>query len=342
MNPTKTLATNFTNEELHELIDRILHLHSGTYLYGGVSGNCSIIRSAYGNGDVTNYRLLQQKCFDAVNRKQLSRNQNYAQIVNTVFSTPPFTRRAGSDANMDIVLTEVIARQIFPGGAGGVLSEANLSDVINDVWDSLSDSNQGAVAASDAAKRRLRQISEMTGGDGVNPGTRGFSIQRPRPDGLGGIQRIAYDPDGRLHDPVRGQVQMSRSIVGFRDAGAPGGFDSLSNEAVDALYQEWVASERFKKMSVEELRAAVKEGKGATTNFGKPSLQLPSLIDSDEGALINERTGEEIKTQKELIRYINNPNDPYAGRRLITHRSSGRVIPAKKARFESVIRGDVG
>lgn len=117
----------------------------------------------------------------------------------------------------------------------------------------------------------------------------------------------------------------------------------MSDAEVENLWNLFRTSQDLKSKSVEELRAIVKSGSHSDLHGNHQSIRLPSTgAAADEGALINEQTGAEIKTQKELIRYINNPNDPYAGRRLITHKASGKVIAAKRQRFEKVIRGELG
>jgi hypothetical protein len=78
---------------------------------------------------------------------------------------------------------------------------------------------------------------------------------------------------------------------------------------------------------------------GATNIFGNnPNMVVEAPA---QAQLINPETGVEFK-QKELIRAINNPRDPFYGRRLISDPNTKKTIPALANRFTEIIRGENG
>lgn len=80
-----------------------------------------------------------------------------------------------------------------------------------------------------------------------------------------------------------------------------------------------------------------RKSNGATDVFGK-NVRVPSVVAPEgEQQLINPETGREF-TQREQIRFINSA--PYAGRNLLTQ--NGGIVAWKRARFEKIIRGELG
>lgn len=323
------METQESIQEMMDTVNQVFHLSPKSYLYGGVTANNHIVyqsrvkaigQRGWSEWDVD---LIYQDILRLIEARSLAQNQKYVDVFRAVFSGDA-RAKAGSTANQDLILTELINRAL-------PLTEDNLSQVLGAIWDSLADSPQAA-AESEQERLRARRIAEMVG----DPPSHGFSVQI-------GPRRYAFSKDGRPHDPNRGMAQgFSLAAKGAWSPGEGMSFAEMSDTEVDALYQEWRTTNELRSMSTEQLRKLVKEG-GHTDLWGNhQSVQLPSAEARDEGALINEKTGEEITTRKELLRYISDPSDPYAGRRLITHRSSGKVIAAKRQRFEEIIRGERG
>lgn len=317
-----------TEKELenYNLVNRAFHGNKDTYLFGGLEANVAPAYNALNN----DYERVDWMKFDTyrihnviarmANQGAFVTNQRYLDVINSVFSDEQFQRK-DTEAGRDWVIVELVKSGQWPPTTEVV------SQILIDAWDQLPDN--GTFRDNKAADdQRNAQIAEMTGN-----GEHGFSIQR-------GPRKFAYEKDGRAHDPMAGQAKgFSLGIQGpwSRGAGSKS-FDEMSNEEVNALYQEWKTTTDFRNMSKEDLRKLVRSN-GATDLFGKNVRVLSVAAPDGEQQLINEATGKEF-TQRELIRYINAA--PMNGRNMLVNPNTGRMIPWKKERFERIIRGELG
>lgn len=311
-------------QERLSFIDRVLHLDPTTYIYGGVIANADMayqhIEADYTRTDYLKWDIqnVHNKILNLVAQRGLIQNPRYVDVFVTVLNDPQFARKSGLAANEAMIFQELVNRDL-------PCTAENVSQTIVDLWDQLADNSQYRENKADS-DRRHAQIAEMTGS-----GTHGFSIQR-------GPRKFAYEKDGRTHDPNRGMAQGSS--MALRGAWSPSqgkAFAEMSNEQVNALYQEWKVSNNLRNMSIEDLRKLVRSN-GTTDVFGK-NVRVPSVVAPGPDVLLeNPATpGQEFK-QRDLIRYINAA--PYNGRNLITR--NGRVVPELRKRFEEIIRGERG
>ena len=305
-------------------VNRVFHLDKGTYLFGGLEGNISMvfddIEADYSRTDFLKWDIqnIHRVAVKATGSGALCANPRYVEAFQEAFSGDA-AQKSGIGANEQMVIGELVKRDL-------PCTSENILSVISELWDALAD-NPAYTQQQTAKDLRARRISDMTGG-----GQHGFSVTV-------GPRKYAFDSRGRTFDYQRGMAQgFSLAAKGAWSPGYGGGFDSMSDADVENLWNLFCTSQDLKSKSVEELRAIVKNGGHSDLHGNHQSIRLPSAGTRDEGELINPETGREF-TQRELIKFINNPNDPYAGRRLITHKTSGKVIAAKKARFEEVIKG---
>lgn len=324
------METTARREERLALIDRVLRLSPKTILYAGVGANISVIESEIQrqvrDGGVEwlkwDAQNVHRTAVAAVQRGALAPNPRSVEAFQIAFSNKDAIQKSGIGANEEMILSALASRSLD-------CTAANILALIGELWDQLAD-NTAYTQQTTANNLRARRIAEMVG----DPPSHGFSVQI-------GPRRYAFDKFGRSFDYQKGMAQGQGSLAatGPWSAGQ-GGFDSMDDDTLAQLYENWRASQDLRSLSKEQLREIVRKGGHSDLHGNHQSLRLPSTdATADSGALINEQTGEEITTQKELIRYINNPNDPYAGRRLITHKSSGKVIPAKRQRFEETVKG---
>lgn len=313
--------------ERYNLVNRVFHLDKNTYLFGNLECNVAQPFDAI-NRDIESSFLkwdidrIHDVIVRMANQGKFIQNQRYVDAFQQVFADPQFQRKAGIVSNDSLILEELVKRGWWP------CTTEYVSQCAIDLWPSLADNSTFRENQAETNKRNS-QIAEMTGGN-----QHGFSIQR-------GPRKTAYDKSGRVHDPMQGQAQgLSLGISGpwSRGAGSKP-FSEMTNQEVQVLYDAWKVSSDLRNMTREELREIVKN---KSNPYGtKPTLQLPNVAAPDGQLLINPSTQREF-TQRELIAYLNNPNDPYAGRKLLTNPNTGRLIPWKKERFEKIIRGELG
>lgn len=309
-------------------VDRVLHLDKDTYLFGGLEGNISMIfdaieadytRTDFLKWDIQNIHRVAVK---AARSGALCANPRYVEAFQIAFSGDA-AQKSGIGANEQMVIGELVKRDL-------PCTSENVLQIIGELWDSLADNPQ-YTQQQVASGLRARRIAEMVG----DPPTHGFSVQI-------GPRRYAFDKFGRPNDYQRGMAEgFSLAAKGAWSPGQGKSFSEMSDAEVENIWNLFRTSQDLRSLSKEQLREIVKKGGTTDLHGNHQSIRLPSAGTRDEGELLNPDTGREF-SQKELIHFINNPNDPYAGRRLITHKTSGRVIAAKKARFEEVIRGDRG
>ena len=313
-------------QERLALINRVLHLDAATYIFGGLGANVGLIESEINRDyerpdfmkwDATSIHRIAVKL---AQRGALAPNPRYVEAFQVAFSGDA-SQKSGIGANEQMILAELSSRGIE-------CTPENILQIIGEKWDSLADNPQYAQQQV-ASGLRARRIAAMVG----DPPTHGFSVQI-------GPRRYAFGKDGRPHDPNRGMAQgFSLAAKGAWSPGQGKSFEQMSDAEIENIWNLFRTSQDLKSKSVEELRSIVKNGGHSDLHGNHQSIRLPSTGTSrDEGELINPETGVEF-TQRQLIAYINNPNDPYAGRKLITHKTSGRVIAEKRQRFEEIIKG---
>lgn len=308
-------------------VDRVLHLDKDTYLFGGLEGNISMIFDAieadYTRTDFLKWDIqnVHNVILKLVAQQALVQNPRYVNAFATVFSDPQFARKSGLACNESMIFHELVNRDL-------PCTAESVSQIVCDLWNSLADNSTYRENKADS-DRRARQIAEMTQG-----GTTGFTVQISN-------QKIAFTKTGQKFDPMHGQAQgLSMGIQGpwSRGAGSKP-FSEMTNQEVQVLYDAWKVSSDLRNMTREELREIVKN---KSNPYGtKPTLQLPHVAAPGEQQLINTATQREF-TQRELIAFLNNPNDPYAGRKLLTNPNTGRLVAWKRERFEKIIRGELG
>lgn len=304
-------------EQQRELVDGILALRPETYLYSGLGGNVELIRSAYHgafDGSAASYRAISQAAIDAVKRGQLQPNPRYVEAFQEAFSGDA-AQKSGLGCNESILIEQLVARRL-------PCTFENISALISEFWESLAD-NPAHTQQQFVSDLRARRIAEMT-----NNGTTGFSVQV-------GPRKYAFDSQGRSFDYQRGMSQGGSLAAKGPWSAGQGGFDSMDDDAVATLYEQWRTTNDLKNMSVEELRKVVKSN-GATDIFNK-NVHAPDSVPDPQDRLYHPVTGEAFGL-KSLVKYINEA--PYNGRNLISR--NGRVVPRLRQLFEQTIRGEFG
>lgn len=303
------------------MIDRILHSNVASYVYGGFMPNIQIGVNAVNENPVPAeerwfQEIVQGVVFgiaDATNRGlpdqrfTFCRNPRYDETLEAAYERYSLAR---NESVQGLIIGAVYEHGVNLGDTLATLDVLAQPEVFAKLPKSQAYvQTQGALAA------RQRKISELTSG-----GAKNFTIQTPNGNS------IRYDTKGFI-------VEFSSS-GGLRRSGP--GFEGMDDAAIDTLYTQFQDQQRFKSMSVEELKAVVRDS--VQQNYAdkyriNPQTGMPVAHEAPTETLIDFRDGSVIDTRRKLIAFIN--ASPENSRRLLTQ--NGKSVPSKIRAFELLL-----
>lgn len=302
------------------MIDRILHSNVASYVYGGFMPNIQIGVNAVNENPVPPDERWFQEVVQGVifaiadgsnkgisQRFTFCRNPKYDATLQEAYKHYNLAR---DESVQGLIIGAAYEHGVNLADTLAVLDVLALPEVFAKLPKSAA-----FVQAQGALQARQRKINELTAG-----GAKNFTIQTPNGNS------IRYDTKGYI-------VEFSSS-GGLRRSGP--GFEGMNDAAIDTLYTQFQDQQRFKSMSVEELKAVVRGG--VQQNYLdkykiNPNTGMPVAHENPVETLYDPRDGSPITTRKALIKYINSSAD--ASKRLLTQ--NGKSVPSKIRAFELLL-----
>lgn len=302
-----------------------------TILFSNFLPNIEVAKSAIEANEIDeeHHRWRGDVIRDVVRRVAAKLYRNEDGGLRFEFCENPKYRRtldyAIYDANLDEKGNPKLARatatenMVINGAVADVVAlddEQGILDIVAKVWDALPKSREHIEYVQQNVARE-RMINEMT-----QNGSKPFSLR------TGNSNSRTYDPQGR-------EIQFSGG-GGRRFVSGDQGFADMTDEQVQAMYDQWKLQESYKSMSTEDLRKQVRQqGKERfEQKFNSdPTTGAPITVSTKQ--LIDPRSNLPFTSKQQLVSFIN--SNRYATAQLLQR--NGKVDPELAREFERILNG---
>ncbi len=285
------LTSNHRVEKtLADIVDE--HLRSEElFLYSGVIANIELGIQAVEQNDIAEEdhrwwgNLVRDVLRQHAARGVFALNQNYLAALNAVYQQ--FPQKGRTEANNHAIIRAAGVHQV-------PFDAEHLIDLVAtpEIWSTLHDSRETE------DQRRSNNLREQRINEMTSNRTKPFSLRTAT-----GNPRN-FDTAGR-------EMQFS-GAGGRRYVSGDDGFEGMSNEQLEAIYDQWKQEQTYKSMSTEDLRKTVRQqGKERfEQKFNSdPTTGKPVTSPNAAAVLVDPRNGQAITSRLGLIAYINSSND---------------------------------